>query len=286
MSLFLLTTLVVSQSWLPYLISLLLQWLMPLLLISTAPTRHLSDNGTEFKNQVLRDICIQIHIQQTFITSHHPTSNGLVERTNREILEILRHLAGHLQETWEDWLSHIAASINGSVNSFTGKTPHYILLEIEKRLPYDVLEHSPVPLYSPDDYSKLQLHCFQTIHNSVQEKLKASREEMLQKQHSQATPVHLDVGDSVMKRASDRSCNLTFKFSGPYLSTAKLHGNKFKLLDRSTNVPDIVHVDRLNKVNTSFTPAAVPSPSTRTDLPSPPDARLSHGYRLRSAERH
>ncbi len=93
----------------------------------TTPHVLLSDNGTEFKNQVLREICTRFNIQQTFITSHHPASNGLVERPNRKILEILRHLAGHLQETWEDWLSHVAASINGSVNSSTGKTPHYIL---------------------------------------------------------------------------------------------------------------------------------------------------------------
>ncbi len=105
------------------------------------------------------------------------------------------HLAGHLQETWEDWLSHIAASINSSVNSSTGKMPHYILHGSEKGLPYDVLVPSPVPLHSLGDYSKLQLQCSQTIHNSVREKLKASWEEMLQKQHSQATSVHLDVGD-------------------------------------------------------------------------------------------
>ncbi len=79
----------------------------------TTPRVLLSDNGTEFKSQVLREICTRFNIQQTFITSHHPASNGLVERTNRKILEILRRLADHLQETWEDWLSHVAASING-----------------------------------------------------------------------------------------------------------------------------------------------------------------------------
>ncbi len=67
----------------------------------------LSDNGTEFKNQALRDICTQFHIQQTFIKSYLPASNGLVERTIRNILEILRLFAGHLQETWKDWLSHL-----------------------------------------------------------------------------------------------------------------------------------------------------------------------------------
>ncbi len=64
----------------------------------TTPRVFISDDGTEFKNQVFLDICTQFHIQQTFITSHHPTSNGFGEHSNRKILEILRHLAGHLQE--------------------------------------------------------------------------------------------------------------------------------------------------------------------------------------------
>ncbi len=126
----------------------------------TTPRVLLCDNGTEFKNQVLWDICTQFHIQQTFTTSHHPASNSLVERTNRKILEISRHLAEHLLETWEDSVFQVAASINGSVNPSTGKTPHYILHGFEKRLPYDGLVHSPAPLHSLDDYAKLQLHCF------------------------------------------------------------------------------------------------------------------------------
>ncbi len=42
----------------------------------------ITDNGREFKNQVLREICTPFHIQQTFTSSHKPASNGLVERTN------------------------------------------------------------------------------------------------------------------------------------------------------------------------------------------------------------
>ncbi len=109
---------------------------------------------------------------------------------------------------------------------------------------------------------------------------------MLRKQHSQATLVLLDVGDSVMKRSPDRFCKLTPKFSGPYFLSAKLHGNKFKLLDPNTNVSEVVHVDRLKKVSAPFTPAAVPSPPYPTDVPSSPDAHPSQGCRLRPAERH
>ncbi len=89
-----------------------------------------------------------------------------------------------------------------------------------------------------------------------------------------------------MKRAPDSSFKLTPKFSGPFLLTAKLNGNKFKILDPNTNFSEVIHVDCLKKVSASITPAAVPSPPSPTNLPSPPDAHPSHSYRLRSAERH
>ncbi len=193
----------------------------------TTPRVPLSDNGTEFKNQVLADIYSQYNIKQTFITVHHPASNGVVERTNRQVPEILRHLAGHLHDTWEDWLLQVAASIYGSVMSPPGKTPHFIIFGYDKRLPHDVLYKSLSPMYITEDYFELQLHSFQTIHASVREKLKTSREEMTHKQHLHTTPITLDVGDSSMKHSPERSCKFAPKFMGPFLVTAKLHGNKF-----------------------------------------------------------
>ncbi len=62
----------------------------------TTPRVLLSDNGTEFKNQILADTCSQYNIKQTFITAHHPAYNGLFERTNRKVLEILRTLTRDL----------------------------------------------------------------------------------------------------------------------------------------------------------------------------------------------
>ncbi len=79
----------------------------------TTPRVLLIDNGTELKNQILRDICTQFHNEQTFITAHHPASNSLVERNYRKISGILRPLTWRLHETWEVWLSKIAASNNG-----------------------------------------------------------------------------------------------------------------------------------------------------------------------------
>jgi len=211
----------------------------------TTPRVILSDNGAEFKNQVLEAICHQYDILQTFTVAYHPVSNGLVERTNRKILEILKHVVGSIQEAWEDWLPQVAASINGAINSATGKTPHYIVFGRDKRLPYDLLTQRPAPLYSVDNYTKTQLHAFAHVHASVREKIQASRAEMTYQQHKRAQPVTIDTSDTVMKSSPERYSKLTAKFTGPYLVVERVQGNKLKMLNSTYNITGVVHVDRL-----------------------------------------
>ncbi len=93
--------------------------------------------------------------------------NGLIKIN----LEIVRLVAGKLHESWEDWLPHVAASISGSVNSSTGKTPHYVVFGEDERLPYDTLEAPCMPMYSAEDYAQSHIRTFQTIHASVRERL-------------------------------------------------------------------------------------------------------------------
>ncbi len=91
----------------------------------------------------MAEICSKFRITQTFTAAYHPASNGLVERANRKILEVLRPIVNDLLDNWEDWIPHVAASINSSVNDYTEKSPHYMLFEVEKRLYYDLLTSTP-----------------------------------------------------------------------------------------------------------------------------------------------
>ncbi len=42
----------------------------------STPRVLLSDNGTEFRNALLEEICKQFNIKQTFTVTYHPSSNG------------------------------------------------------------------------------------------------------------------------------------------------------------------------------------------------------------------
>ncbi len=93
----------------------------------STPWVIMNNNGAEFRNAVVSEICSQFGLKQTFTAARHPASNGLAERANRKISEVLRPIVNELLDNWEDWLPHVAATLNSSVNDPTGKSPHYDL---------------------------------------------------------------------------------------------------------------------------------------------------------------
>jgi transposase InsO family protein len=63
------------------------------------PDVLLSDNGTEFKNNTLAEICELVGTERRFTTAYHPQTNGLTERMNRTIMALLRKTI----EDNDDW---------------------------------------------------------------------------------------------------------------------------------------------------------------------------------------
>ena len=251
-----------------------------LFLVHSTPRVILSDNGTEFRNAVLEEICKLYNVNQAFVTAYHPASNGLTERANRKILEAIRPVVGSLLDSWEDWLPFVAASINGSLCESTGFTPHRIVFGREQRLPFDLLHQTSGPIYDVSDFSKVQLKMFQDIHARVQKQLFESKKEICTQQHKRASPITLQPGDNVMVLAPDRRSKLTPKFLGPRVITKRLHGNKFEVWDPQSNTVQPIHNDLLKK-----TTVQVATPPTQ--IPSAPSQSLQstsidHPYNLRA----
>ena len=216
------------------------------------PRRIVSDNGTEFKNELMEKIEQIYGIDRCYTTAFHPQGNGLVERTNRKILEILRPLVQEMKETWEYFIPMVRASLNGSLNSSTSKTPHYTVFGDDLRLPYHILTEPPKPLYTLDDYALSHIHAFHKIHTQVRQHLTASRSEIMAKQHKRCRELNLVTGDVVMRQLCFRSNKLDPKFEGPFVVVEKLPFNKYKLIDPSTDSPLVLHAERLKKIKSDI----------------------------------
>ena len=91
------------------------------------PGRLLSDNGPEFVGEPFENVLASYGIGHCYSTPYHPASNGLVERVNRTLLELIRCETGR-DGDWDEHLPRILVNYNHSVHSSTGQTPSEALL--------------------------------------------------------------------------------------------------------------------------------------------------------------
>lgn len=94
------------------------------------PTTILSDNGPEFRSREFNELLQENGIKHTYTTPLRPSSNGLVERTNRTITELLRNLSSS-PSTWDEDLPRAVRTYNTTYHSEIGMSPSQFLLRKE-----------------------------------------------------------------------------------------------------------------------------------------------------------
>ncbi|KAF1317985.1 Dynein heavy chain, partial [Globisporangium splendens] len=68
-----------------------------------APAVWVSDNGSHFKNDVLRELSSKLKAKQVFVPAYSPWINGTVERLNRDILQVVRVLLLEFKLDTKEW---------------------------------------------------------------------------------------------------------------------------------------------------------------------------------------
>ena len=71
-------------------------------------------------------------------TPYHPQGDGLVERANRTILDMLATVVKN-HENWESHLRATCMAYNTSVQSTTGQSPFFLMFGRRARIPIDLL---------------------------------------------------------------------------------------------------------------------------------------------------
>jgi hypothetical protein len=87
------------------------------------PSSIVSDQGSQFASQVMRDLCKQLGIQPKLSTVFHPQTDGQTERMNRDLQQYLRIFTAEKQNEWVDWLPIAQFSYNTKKQASTQKSP-------------------------------------------------------------------------------------------------------------------------------------------------------------------
>jgi hypothetical protein len=90
-----------------------------------------SDNGSEFKNTRIDELCDEYGIRHQFSAKYTPQSNGLVERKNRTLIDMARSMLSEYNISHYFWAEAIntACFYNNRLycHQFLEKTPYEIL---------------------------------------------------------------------------------------------------------------------------------------------------------------
>ena len=171
-----------------------------------SPEKFLSDNGGEFANQVFINMCEQLGITVKTTAAESPWSNGIVERHNLIISEMLDKV---LEDTKCDFETALAwcTNANNSLANIHGFSPFQLAIGLNPKLPNVVNDRPPALTSKPD--SKILRDNLDAIHKAREAFIASENSEKIKRALSHNVRTSGDIkyltGDTVYyKRTSNR----------------------------------------------------------------------------------
>ncbi len=98
----------------------------------------LTDQGTPFMSRLMADLCRLLKVKQLRTTVYHPQTDGLVERFNQTLKQMLRRVAAEDKRDWDQMLPYVLFGIREVPQASTGFTPFKLLFGCQPRGLLDV----------------------------------------------------------------------------------------------------------------------------------------------------
>ncbi|XP_046570925.1 uncharacterized protein LOC124279168 [Haliotis rubra] len=127
------------------------------------PKRIHSDQGTNFESQLMKELCNLLGMEKSRTTSYHPMGNGMVERFNWTLLNMLGTLQPDKKADWKTYVVPLVHAYNSIRHESTNQSPFFLMFGREPRLPIDLAfgietnkSHQSLTAYSESLKKKLQ----------------------------------------------------------------------------------------------------------------------------------
>jgi hypothetical protein len=226
----------------------------------SAPCQLLSDRGTAFLSNVVQEICDILGTKKVNTTAYHPQTDGLVERFNRTLIDMLAKVTNDNQLDWDVHIPYCLFAYRTAMQESVKESPFYLLYGREPRLPIDSEILARIRPYADEaDYatqcSRLLKQAWQNAAQAIQ---KAQEKQKRDYDKNLATPP-IEVGSIVFLYSPVTKPGLTSKlvkrWKGPFEvvslrdTTAQLrhlhqprakkvitHTNRLKLLPKEVPV--------------------------------------------------
>ncbi|GJW68624.1 reverse transcriptase domain-containing protein [Tanacetum coccineum] len=102
------------------------------------PGEIISDNEKQFMDNPFKDWCEKLCIRQCFAFVKHPQTNGLVERENRSLGEVIKARLDERSKNWMEEISHVLWAHRTMIKSSNGETPFSLTYGTKAVIPVEI----------------------------------------------------------------------------------------------------------------------------------------------------
>ena len=104
------------------------------------PREILTDQGSQFTSDLMREISRLLSIRQLTTTPYHPACNGLVERFNGVLKQMLKRLCSERPRDWDRYIGPLLFAYRDTPQSSSGFAPFELLYGRSVRGPMSILK--------------------------------------------------------------------------------------------------------------------------------------------------
>ena len=217
----------------------------------SAPEQLHSDQGKQFESALIKEICNILNISKSRTTAYHPQCDGLVERFNRTLQNMVSTTVKDHPFDWEEAIRKVCMAYNTTVHASTGYSPFYLMFGREARLPIDLVYGTQTQQASPvQEYAQNLKKLLEDAYDKVREKSatahKRQKEIYDRKVHGEPYKVNDKVWlfNPVVKKGKSRK--LHHPWIGPYIVIERVSECDYRLkaIQGKKNLI-IVHFNRL-----------------------------------------
>lgn len=103
-----------------------------------APKKLLSDRGRNFLADLIYQVCELYRTKKINTTAYHPQTNGLTEKFNGTLCQMLSSYMNEKQTDWDEYIEICLFAYRTSKQETTKETPFRLLYGRDARLPSDI----------------------------------------------------------------------------------------------------------------------------------------------------
>ena len=247
-------------------------------LIHGPPISLFSDQGKEFVNETLKEICSYLKIKPHYITPYHPQANGLVERANSSIIRCLKPLTVDNPFIWDKLLPMATFAYNTAYHRTLRESPYFLLHHVDPLIPYKQIFSSSVVRYDFDSYRYFLATAASKIFNRVKLYLQFANKDIQERQTKKARMLPVKVGSRVYLRNVYKpglSTKLQPLYIGPYRVIEQISRVVVKIRDIRDGQEKTVHTDRLKLIDEDNL-RDIDNPNVRQPFPVNEDTDLTN----------